>query len=285
MRKKLALMSLVSLVACADGGATETTEDTDALVEDPGWLSTLVPPGEVPSGGCPAFEAGWNEITSADTPRRFIVSRPDQIAPGAPVVFAWHGMGDNPSSFTNALGLPALARQWGAVIIAPESATTTLLPWGADLDLALFDDVRACLAEEQEADMEAVSTMGFSAGALWSSELLLQRSDRLATAFIMSGGLLVEYETPAVPTPVFMSEGGDSDVVAVVRFKETTEALAGELVADEHFVVVCSHTQGHTPPPGFTDLINAWIPAHSYGRHSPFEEDLSGLSDICRKFE
>ena len=64
-----------------------------------------------------------------------------------------------------------------------------------------------------------------------------------------------------------------------------TEALAGELVADEHFVVVCSHTQGHTPPPGFTDLINAWIPAHSYGRHSPFEEDLSGLSDICRKFE
>ena len=71
----------------------------------------------------------------------------------------------------------------------------------------------------------------------------------------------------------------------LVQFNETTEAFANELYADGHFVAWCDHGLGHTIPPEGRDIMDAWLPVHTFGEPSPFADgDLSAFPDWCEVF-
>jgi poly(3-hydroxybutyrate) depolymerase len=208
---------------------------------------------------------------------------------GAGVLFLWHGFGDTGANFGNAMGAAQIANQFGVVVVSAQAVLDPLeseklvdfkdlakqfigqMPptWslfdGPGIDLVLFDDLLSCLDEQFAIDRTRVHTMGFSAGALWSTVLVLERADWLASAVLWSGGLgstggLAEivytpYETPARDLPVLAASGGATDVwpntqLALVNFTKGSDELTAALTADGHDVVRCDHGLGHTVPGG-----------------------------------
>ena len=141
-------------------------------------------------------------MTSAGYDREVLLLTPPSPKPGLPVLFVWHGLGATAKSMVPRLGLRELAAQ-GVIVVVPQAHPEADIGWGwtkAREDLVLFDDLRACLQRDLGADLDRVVTSGFSAGGLWSTYLLFHRADSLATAVIMSGGLLpplLTYSTPA----------------------------------------------------------------------------------------
>ena len=104
--------------------------------------------------------------------------------------------------------------------------------WGfygdASYDLTLFDDLRTCLSDNLNVDLYRVSTTGMSAGGLWSTFLSMERSDALATAFIMSGGTGVGMGFKALDhkMPIILAWGGPNDTYNTggftIYFEDTT---------------------------------------------------------------
>ncbi|MCA9527247.1 MAG: hypothetical protein KC549_13235, partial [Myxococcales bacterium] len=206
-------------------------------------------------GECPTFEAGRNTFAAGGRERTFNLYLPD--APeGAPLLFMWHPLGSNAGQIASFLRAADAARTHGLVIAVPESLRTQT-EWGyvgvAADDLALFDDLYACLTAQFGLDRTRTYTTGFSAGALWSSYLVVHRAEYLTAALILSGGTnaFLPYRTPAYRLPVLLAWGGPTDQYGgVVNFQETTLQMRDRLRADGHVVVTCEHTGGHVPPPG-----------------------------------
>ena len=207
-----------------------------------------------------------------------------------PVVVFWHALGTTPQQWIGWFDLDGLAEDLGAIVFVPQSREGEMFEWdwieGEEADGPLFDDLRTCAATELEADMRRVSVAGFSAGAVWTTWLAMHRSDTLATAFVMSGGLVVNlpYSEPAHDLPVYLMSGGSNDTWSFINFDDATEALAAELLDDGHFVIQCRHGEGHNPGPSARSMMEDWLGAHAYGEASPWEtgaEDLSDLADYC----
>lgn len=288
------------LVACgggdgADSSATDDTTDTTEAANDPyAGLAAPTPPDAYSDGTCPALKAGKNTgFSSKGTERAFSLSLPKEPT-GAGLLFLWHGNGDTGENFANYLNADKLAKQYNLVVIAPEKGSGGVaMDWGVppsspNADGTFFDDMLACAAEQYDLDLQRVYTAGFSAGALFSSWLTLHRADHLAAAVIFSGGSDVgfaqggsgvnQYESPARPIPVLMTEGGPSDQV-MINFEKLTNNMAKHLREDGSTVVVCPHTLGHTIPPGYDDYAWPFLDNQIFGQvASPYADgaDPSG---------
>ena len=177
---------------------------------------------------------------------------------GAPVLFIWHGLGDNPTNMARAFGAQQIANRFDAVVVVPHSSgqffTSEWSFYGNSTrtDAYLFDETLGCLHSQFEVDLNRIYTTGFSAGALWSSWLLMNRSEYLAAVVLFSGGAgpINPYRSPAHNTPVLSFFGGDSDLFAngLINFADLTNMLVSLLLEDGHFVILCNHNEGHTIP-------------------------------------
>ncbi len=278
------LLVALFLAGCgtlSDGTGSDSSgsaQPTTSLVDRP--APPLRPVGE-PSGTCPELGAGLRPMTSAGYDREVLLLTPPSPKPGLPVLFVWHGLGATARSMVPRLGLRELAAQ-GVIVVVPQAHPEADIGWGwtrAREDLVLFDDLRACLDRDLGVDLDRVVTSGFSAGGLWSTYLLFHRADSLATAVIMSGGLLppiLTYSTPAWSIPVVMFDGGPRDTYragpALIRFDRNTARLRDRLRQDGHLAVHCPNTGGHSVPTQRFDLIHRWALGHEYGAHSPWAD-------------
>lgn len=288
---------LALLAACG-----ESTPDDPAEVS-PAPLAAV-------SGSCPDLStSGLHEITSAGVTRTFHLFLPDEVEPGQPVFFSWHGLSaaefDPAGGMARGFGLEQLARDRGVIVVVPEAQSTNLLGsevmlWGIlddeDNDLALYDDLRTCLSEAHDVDLHRISSWGHSGGALWTALLVMERSDTLASAVLSSGGVeltlpllgdRLAYRKPAVATPMIISSGGATDVwpdmsLPVIQFDESSDLLADNLHRDGHLVWRCRHNLGHVSlPQWFWPNARRWMLRHRYGEPSPWEADEGGLEGDC----
>jgi predicted esterase len=296
-RSVMWLLPLALLAACGDEEETTTPEtsdtsaEADALADSGGTADSgadagtdaepEVPEGPQPAapkvytgGDCPEFEAGTNTFLSAGVERQVDLYLP-AVPEGAALTFAWHGAGDSASN---------LARLIGAQGIADANDTIVAVPWAAEAgisfswailsaddkepDTVVFDDLLACLDEQYDIANEYVYTTGFSAGGLWSTWLVLTRSEYLAAATIFSGGvsdLTAPYQTPVnTRIPLVLTHGGPSDQV-FVNFADAQEAFADALAADGHTVFICNHGRGHTIPAEGRSLFLPFMYANRFG--------------------
>lgn len=206
-------------------GATDNPTPTETGPE--GGPPKEVPPPEPPppwskdepaapkpySGGkCPTLKAGTNTFQSGGKDRSFDLYLPT-ITAGAPLLFMWHGLGDNPKRFAQSFGASQISANYRVIVVVPKGASGPTIP--ADVpagivnllktqaqaffetwsffedhtaDLQLFDDVLACASQQFKVNSKKVYTAGFSAGALWSTYLTMHRSEYLAAALLLSGG-------------------------------------------------------------------------------------------------
>jgi predicted esterase len=254
----------------ADTG-TSDTGTTDTAVADTGTSDTgggtfeYGDPDPVPAysgGACPTFASGSNNITTGGDPRDFLLFLPANPV-GAPVIFLWHGLGDSAANFASGMGASQIAQQYGAIVIVPSMAPgggmlgpiwsfpSSLGGAPAEQDLTLFDDILGCADGQYDIDNRRVYSAGFSAGAIWTTYLTMNRAGLLASTAIFSGGvnaqLTFPYASSDYPMPVIMSHGGSTDSFnGILQFMPMMMTLSEGLATDGHFGVLCTHTQGHT---------------------------------------
>lgn len=217
---------------------------------------TGLPPIPIYSGGtCPQFRQGVNSgFMSGGQARSFDLRLPANPQ-GAPVVFAWHWLGGAANEAIDWTGMGGLTNN-GVIVISPESCCSQWewqigTPPPNNVDINFFDDALACLHDQYNVDLDRVYSTGHSAGAMWTSYLALYRSEYLAGAVIMSGGLQgnSQYRTPTDPIPFVLVWGGASDLYGNFSFQTSTLNYSQRLRADGHFVVHCQGTFGHQIPP------------------------------------
>lgn len=212
---------------------------------------------------CPALVAGTNSgFVSAGVERSFDIVVPSAYDAGQdwPVVFVFHGYGGAGSDMLGSMGGQTAADEQGVILIAPdaadrggENAWDVFNDTSSNLDLMLVHDLVTCAGESWSVDPDRIYATGMSNGGLFTTLLLAQRSDLLASAAPFSGGLLGTMAADFRPLPVLVTWGGASDDAYQVDFNETNLELIDTLTGLGSFVVACDHGTGHS-------LDSAWWP-------------------------
>ena len=275
---------------------------------EPEQVGGVAIPTETSSGFCPDMTASQTtSFESSGEDRVVTIVTPQEIEEEMPMVFFFHGLLDPQSTprpteyMASALNLQSLADDMGVLIALPQSKTLNRLGFeffmwdvevGGNLDLVLFDDLRACAYDQMGIDLTRVHSMGFSGGALFSTVVASERGELLASLVEISGGSditmptfeepISQYETPQNTMPSLLISGGEQDQwpgggITLVDFTVATNTLEDSLIRDGHFVVRCEHTQGHTITMDAYNAAKQWIELHQFGEPSPIQID--GLSE------
>ena len=277
----------------AGGGDDDDVQPADATSIDaapPRFLCDLDPPAgapmpeapPLPAGGCPTLVAGTNPITSGGHEREFILVLPDAIGEGErfPVLVLWHWLGGDAEAFLERGQIQEAADQQRFIAIIPSSRGATVFGtsfntrWPFDItqsadrmdeEFTFFDDMLACVEAQFAVNQSCVSSIGVSAGALFTDQLAQARSQRLASFVSLSGGvgatIIKPWDGAARKLPALILYGGDGppamdgvrDILGCfgigMDFSVASRQLESDLVDDGHFLVECKHNCGHVEPP------------------------------------
>ena len=217
------------------------------------------------AGTCPAIAAAPSATKLGD--REFIVFQPATIAAGEklPVVFLWHWLGGSADKMGTVLEVQAAVDKHRFVAVVPSSKSDALFRWPiedsqpqsrVDEEAQFFDDMLACVSAALPVNADCVSTAGVSAGALWSAQLAVARSQRISSFVSLSGGvggMVRDWSSVPHHMPALVLWGGSDDVYpenfTLVDFEDASRDLEGALGKDGHFMVECIHNCGHAVPP------------------------------------
>jgi predicted esterase len=236
----------------------------------------------LPVAGCPTLAGGTNTITSSGKQRTFILVTPANADPGEqlPVLFMWHWLGGSAQSFLDKGEVQAAADDQHFIAVLPDDeganvfGTSFNTRWPFDItqstdrmneEFVFFDDMLACVEQQLPVNQSCVSTVGVSAGALFTDQLAQARSNRLASFMSMSGGTSANWIKPwsgaQHKLPAIVLWGGDGppamdgnkDILGCfgvgMDFSVASRSLEQGLSEDGHFFVECRHNCGHVEPP------------------------------------
>ena len=250
----------------ANDPATIASASCKAPLPSNGGRAAALP---VYAGTCPVLAASpaYTTITTKGNQRTFMVYKPTTIAPGEklPVVFLWHWLGGDPDGMASKLEVQTAVDLHRFIGVIPASKSDALFRWPfeatqsqgrVDEEVAFFDDMLACVSAALPVNKECVSSLGVSAGALWTAQLAIARSEHLSSMVSLSGGVdgvVRGWSTTPHRLPALVLWGGDDDVypkqLPIMNFKNASKALIGDLAKDGHYLVECTHNCGHAVPP------------------------------------
>lgn len=288
--------------AGADGSGADATSTADAsifrfLCEAPppvGAPTPVIPPP--PTAGCPTLAPGANQLTSGSRTRSFLLVVPAGLTPAErpPVLFMWHWLGGSAQSFRDRGEVQAAADAQRFIAVLPVSVGATVLGtsfdtrWPFDItqtqarmneEFRFFDDMLGCVAAQYPINPSCVSSIGVSAGALFTGQLAQARAQTLASFVSLSGGtgasIIKPWAGAARPLPGLVLWGGDGpptmdgvkDILGCfgigMDFSVASRNLESGLTSGGHFVVECRHNCGHvepplTPPAGVSKYAGIW---------------------------
>lgn len=232
--------------------------------QTPPMGATLAPSPPVYAGTCPRLMPGKNTIVSSGKARTFLLAVPTAIRSGEklPLVFMWHWLGGSADSFFRKGEVQAAVDSQRFMAILPEAKGDITWKWPFDVfvtaarqeeEYRFFDDMLACAAAQFTVNTNCVSSVGVSAGALFTDQLAMGRNKYLASAISLSGGVegvAKKWGNPPRKLPMLVLWGGAKDICAgLVNFQTASKALETQLVKDGHFFVECVHNCGHAEPP------------------------------------
>jgi predicted esterase len=236
----------------------------------------------MPAAGCPVLQSGSNTITSSGHSREFLLVVPANLAPTEtpPVLFMWHWLGGSANSFLTKGSVQAAADDQRFIAVLPIAKGAMIIGtsfntrWPFDIsqpqsrmneEFTFFDDMLACVQNQYDINEQCVSTVGVSAGALFTDPLAQARSNTLASFVSLSGGtnatLIKPWSSAARKLPGVVLWGGDGppamdgnkDILGCagigMDFSVASKALESKLTVDGHFFVECKHNCGHVEPP------------------------------------
>ena len=304
------------------GSATDTTVPAARRDGAPDTAPRGTP--EV-SAACADLAQGWNRgFEAGGIKRDFILTLPDGVDNGGPlpVVFNWHGLGDSAANMSHLLSGLVNGPRLKFIAVTPEDSNFVLeIPyaggqvmdwdiWRVDPDsnreIALFDEVLACIDQKWGVDHDRVHSIGFSIGGVVTDLIASFRDDTIASVATYSGGywnnaanidvvLNVVVQWPAFAATSRYAQlflhGGADDVfnagVTQLHFDQYAKNDVAMLNSRGHDAVLCGHGIGHmAPAPGMPgSRVIQFLADHPRGTvDSPYAE--SGLpesfADYCK---
>ncbi len=259
--------------AGAGGGATAHT------TPDPMFVPA-------PTSACPDFAAGTITVSPDGKARdvRVWMSEAATTLDG-PLVFFWHGVGGSPEDAVYALGSAVIEEleALGGILVAPvHDPAAGQFPWYLTLggtdesDLRVLDEVLACAIEKVGVDMRRIHSVGFSAGAMNTTQVGWRRSGIIASVVTFSGAQLGSPpdQDPNNLYPAMVVHGGPEDVV-VINFKDNSEKYAQGLKDAGHFAFLCDHGKKHTVPSDIRGPAWQFLQDHPFGeKPEPYKAGL-----------
>lgn len=262
----------------SDAGAPVASRDLRCSDAPPPG-ATMPPPLPAYTGGtCPSLSPGYNTITSSGSSREFLLVTPSDMRPDErlPVIVMWHHLGGDANSLLSQGAAQEAADELRFIAAIPEKKgdlTINVIVDEFDMvwpylnqatmprmeeEAVFFDDMVTCIAQQYSVEESCISTAGISAGALWSAQLLQMRSERLASAIILSGGVgpattngfidVQGWRGADHRAPVLLAWGGPTDQCGA-DFHRASNGLGSALASNGHFVEECVHNCGHAAPP------------------------------------
>jgi polyhydroxybutyrate depolymerase len=165
--------------------------------------------------------------------REYRLEVPDSLdlTKPAPIVFAFHGMGDdNKDHMAATSGLPELAAEHKFILVFPAASAQripqgvvnawALAPEHIPVDLAFFDALLAKLQTQYRLDPQAIFITWMSNGGYFAHLLGRERSDKIAAVAVHSGELgqeKLELITTGRKFPVMIIHG-DADPIYPVEY-------------------------------------------------------------------
>jgi hypothetical protein len=266
--------------------------DSSPAIDAPSYrylCDAPIPPGSpmptapaLPAAGCPTLASGANTITTGDKARDFLLVVPANFTADEhlPVLFMWHWLGGSAQSFLEKGSIQDAADQQRFIAVIPSAEGATVFglnldtKWPFDItqsqarmdeEFLFFDDMLACVEQQYHVNESCVSSIGVSAGALFTDQLAQARSNRLASFISLSGGvgdtIIKPWAGAAHKLPGVVLWGGDGppnmdgnkDILGCfglgMDFSVASRDLEQGLVSDGHFFVECRHNCGHVEPP------------------------------------
>ena len=264
----------------SDTSGTDTGEEPPALPlcgTEPPPGASLAPPLPSATGTCPLLETDGtlNVMTTSAGDREFMVVVPSDLEPGEqlPLIVMYHWLGGDALDFYERAQAQYAADYYRFIALVPvgrDGAAGVPFRWPfsiaddmmtMDEEFEFFDDMVGCVQDQFGVDKECVSTMGVSAGAMFTAMLASRHGDNLSSFLSLSGGtggMLIQPWVPATNhMPALVLWGGPDDVCLGVEFQTNSLQMEMDLAAENHFMVECIHNCTHaTPPfdPGSPDL-------------------------------
>jgi predicted esterase len=259
--------------------------DVDCRAEPPPG-AMMPPPLPVYGGMCPELVPGFNTIDSSGNAREFLLVVPSDLQPeeNLPVVFLWHWLGGDATSFLEDGDVQTAVDQFRFVAVIPESKGDLLFQWPFSIidpdpreqeEYAFFDDMLACVGEQFNVAEGCIATAGVSAGGLWTGQLGSGRGERFSSIMSLSGGtggaVVKPWGGSTHKMPAMVLWGGPMDFCVAVDFQTTSIDLETNLEKEGHFVLECIHNCTHAAPPfevaaGDTAFAPMWrfVISHPY---------------------
>lgn len=279
----------------ADQGGSDDGTSGGEVPFDAGLCGEAVPDGSpVPpappaysGGACPMLQPGYNTgFMAGGHSREFALIVPSDVDDTGtyPLLFAWYHISGNAMDFVNDIDAQALADESRAIIVIPQDSGMFQAKWPdtpldigqSGVDLALFDDLYACISQQYAINQQCVSSLGVSAGGLWTSYLGTVRGQYLASDLTISGGHPSEIVGPwwpwnsPRPFATLVMWGGPTDMLGI-DFNAASLNLLADYGGSGHFILRCEHTNGHgVPPAGDGDPLRTAI---HFVRNHPFWQD------------
>ncbi len=283
--------------AAGGGGTGGYIADAGALgvggcsADPPAGAPQAPDPPAYSGGTCPtlpstADTAGENNeitITTSGASRQFILALPHNIQPNEkfPIIFLWHWLGGDAKGFYEKGDVQNAVDQQRFIAVIPEADSSSLnifkwpysliaTPQQVQAELTFFDDLLSCVSAQFNVNKNCVASAGVSAGALWTDQLVGQRSQYLSSFLSLSGGVGTAQNTaikpwtePTHPIPSIVLWGGPNDICVLQQFQVLSQTLEQNLVKDGSFFVECIHNCGHAEPPfqppsGYSTYAGLW---------------------------
>ena len=162
----------------------------------------------------PAVDVATQTIVVDDVERSYRIAMPHELPATAPVVFAFHGIGDSPDSMATYSQLDRLASEHGFLLVYPTGLNAM---WAAidvdpetlddNRDVRFFDGILAHIAARHAIDRKRIYLMGMSNGASFVQLLANARPADVAAVVACSGPRPRTLNDARRPFPILLIVG------------------------------------------------------------------------------
>ncbi len=166
--------------------------------------------------GPSAVDVTTQSIVVGDVERSFRVVVPHKLWTPAPVVFAFHGVGDSTESMAAYSDLDHLAADNGFLLVYPSGlnavwAATDVDPESPDAnaDVQFFNALLEHIASKYNIDRRRIYLMGMSNGASFVQLIANARSSTVAAVVAHSGSRPRSLKNAEHPFPILLIVGSD----------------------------------------------------------------------------
>ncbi|MBI1248103.1 phospholipase [bacterium] len=171
--------------------------------------------------GCqppPKFQTMTRNLDVSGSQRSYRIVLPEDLPANAPLIIAWHGVGDTAESMAKYSQLDELAAEQRFVLVYPDANQKLWQVPRAEIpdkpamrDVEFFDRIVKDVSDRQSIDQDRIYVAGMSQGATFVHWLIACRSDQIAAAVAHSGSPPQPLKLTGMRPPILQIVGNEDN--------------------------------------------------------------------------